>query len=448
LEVVAPVLSCPPQEEAIVYPLISLHQVSKSASVLSPETWPFSVNWLPPDAYLVGGNVRDALLERHADYLDLDFVLPHHAVETAKAIAKHYRAGFVVLDEERQIARVVFHQATADFAQQVGDTIDADLKQRDFTVNAIAYHPATQTLFDPLQGYADLQQRQIRMIARSNLEDDPLRLLRAYRQAAQLGFWLDDDTRHTIQRLAPLLKHIAAERVQSEVNYLLGSASGTPFLAMAWDDGLLDHWLSHATADAMATIAHIDRATITLEEHYPPLAAELTTWMRDQQHVSGVGRSWLRIAKLSCLVSTVPAEAEAELWQLKYSRAEVQSVATVLNHYPTLAQFAHQGLSRRDQYYFFRQVGAAMPALVVRSLAQGVALPAIAPLIDEFLDPTSPIAHPVPLVSGRDLMHHLQLAPSPRLGQLLEGIQLAHAEGHLHTADEALAWARSHLDGP
>lgn len=425
------------------YPLISLQQVSKSASVLSPETWPFSVNWLPSDAYLVGGNVRDALLERHADYLDLDFVLPHHAVETAKAIAKHYRAGFVVLDAERQIARVVFHQATADFAQQVGETIDADLKQRDFTVNAIAYHPASQTLFDPLHGYADLQQRQIRMIAPCNLQDDPLRLLRAYRQAAQLGFWLDADTRQTIQGLTPLLQHIAAERVQSELNYLLSAPSGTAFLTMAWQDGLFRHWLSHATAASMACIAQIDRAAIALDEHYPALAADLTTWMRDQQHASGVGRSWLRIAKLACLVSSVPAQAEAELWQLKYSRAEVQSVVTALNHSHVFADFAERGLSAREQYYAFRHVGAAMPALVVLALGQGVDLGAIAPLIERFLDPQDAIAHPVPLVSGRDLIQHLQIRPSPRIGQLLEAIQLAHAEGQLHTASEAIAWARS-----
>ncbi|NJR67090.1 MAG: CCA tRNA nucleotidyltransferase, partial [Leptolyngbyaceae cyanobacterium CRU_2_3] len=75
------------------------------ASVLSPQTWPFSLDWLPRAAYLVGGNVRDALLGRRADYLDLDFVLPEGAVAIAKAIASYHHAGFVLLDAERQIAR-------------------------------------------------------------------------------------------------------------------------------------------------------------------------------------------------------------------------------------------------------------------------------------------------------------------------------------------------------
>ena len=162
--------------------------VALVSSALSPETWPFNLKWLPKSACLVGGTVRDALLDRHSEYLDLDFVLPINAVETAQAIARHYRAGFVVLDAERQIARVVFDQGTADFALQVGETLEDDLRRRDFTVNAIAYNPHTKDLLDPLHGYEDLQRKRLRMVSVENLAEDPLRLLRAYRQAAQLGF--------------------------------------------------------------------------------------------------------------------------------------------------------------------------------------------------------------------------------------------------------------------
>ncbi len=65
--------------------------------------------------------MRDALCHRTSSYLDLDFVLPEKAVETAQAIAQAYGAGFVLLDAERQIARVVFQRTTVDFALQVED---------------------------------------------------------------------------------------------------------------------------------------------------------------------------------------------------------------------------------------------------------------------------------------------------------------------------------------
>ena len=136
---------------------------------LSPQTWPFELDLLPQSAHLVGGSVRDALLGRRADYLDLDFVLPADTIQTARTIAQHYEAGFVVLDAKHQIARVVFSRATVDFAQQVGPTLEADLHRRDFTINAIAYHPHSEKLFDPIGGYRDLQHRQLRMISPANL---------------------------------------------------------------------------------------------------------------------------------------------------------------------------------------------------------------------------------------------------------------------------------------
>lgn len=416
-----------------------------NASVLSPQTWPFSLDWLPVDAYLVGGNVRDALLGRKAEYLDLDFVLPSDAVEIAQKIAKHYRAGYVVLDSDRQIARVVFDRATVDFAQQVGDSLDADLHRRDFTVNAIAYHPHTHQLVDPLQGYEDLQRRQIRMVAPENLKDDPLRLLRAYRQSAQLGFTLDPDTEETIQDLAGLLGRVAPERVQAELNYLLGTAAGTRRLAMAWRDRLLVDWLPHATQRSMAQIAGIDEAVGQLRDRYPTFVAELTHWPKDQQKVSGMGRSWLRVAKLACLVAETLPLAEAELWHLKYSRLEVQAVLTVLRSLILLPGIAAQP-SRRDQYYFFRKVGNAFPALVVRGMAQGLPLEAIAPLIERFLNPDDPVAYPKPLISGRELMQALDLRPSPQVGRLLEAIQVAQAEGAIADRAAAIQFAKRYAE--
>lgn len=414
-----------------------------SASVLSPQTWPIRLELLPPATYLVGGNVRDALLGREAEYLDLDFVLPEGAVRTAKAIANYYRAGFVLLDSERQIARVVFEKATVDFAKQVGDSLEEDLERRDFTVNAIAYNPHTQEIIDPLRGYIDLQQRLIRMIAPENLKEDPLRLLRAYRQAAQLGFTVEPETQYVIRQLANLLQFVAAERVQSELSYLLSTSQGTPFLKMSWQDGLLTHWLPHATASGLDCIGRIDRAAVALEEIWTGL--ELSGWMRDQHRVSGTGRSWLKLAKLTTLVASDPQIAEHELWRLKYSRAEIQSVLAILKFLPQVQVCTLPKLSLGEQYALFRGVGAAFPALAVLSVAMGTKIETIAPLIDRFLSPHDPVAHPTPPLTGRDLMAALKLPPGPKIGQLLEAIQLARAENKLQTREEALELAKKLL---
>ncbi len=393
---------------------------------LAAKNWPFSINLLPPTACLVGGAVRDALLNRQREYLDLDFVLPEAAVETARAIAKHYRSGFVVLDKERQIARVVFEEATVDFAQQEGDSLETDLRRRDFTVNAIAYNPHSDELIDPLQGLADLEGRVLKMVSPANLQDDPLRLLRAYRQAAQLNFTIESKTRSTISNLAPLLSEVAAERVQTELGYLLASCQGSSWLTAAWEDGLLSFWFQTAKADNFQQLARVDSSAKLIANTWSELGSK--------------SQSWYSLAKLASLVSGVPAEAELELIGLKYSRAEIRTVTTVLKHLPRLEELKTP-MSLREEYFLFLDVGDVLPILVVLAVAVGVSLDLIAPLLDRYLDPKDIVAHPQPLVTGNDLMRVLKIPPSPKIGKLLTEIQLARIEGKISTYEDALKLA-------
>lgn len=402
---------------------------------LSPENWPFNLEWLPQPIYLVGGAVRDALLGRRAEYLDLDFVLPSEAVKTARAIALRCQAGFVLLDAERQIARVVFQQATVDFAQQEGSSLETDLRRRDFTVNAIAYNPHTGELIDPLQGYVDLQQGLLRMVRAANLQDDPLRLLRAYRQAAQLGFVIEPETHSVIRSLASLLGQVAAERVRVELGYLLSSSKGTPWLRAAGEDGLLTPWFN--ATPSFAQIAAVDEAAVLLAQTWPILGAELSQFVRDQ-----VKTSWLNIARLTRLVAPEPEVAEAQLMQLTYSRAEIRGVTTALKLLPQLQPDAQPELmSLRSQYFLFRAAENVFPALAVLAVAIGTPVAAIAPLINRYLTPDDPVAHPIPLVRGKDLMQALGLPAGPQVGRLLTEIALAQVEERISTSAEALELA-------
>jgi tRNA nucleotidyltransferase (CCA-adding enzyme) len=437
--------------------------ISIESSTLSPRSWPFSLEWLPSSAFLVGGSVRDALLGRESDYLDLDFVLPDGVVDVAKAIARHYKAGFVLLDAERQIARVVFAQGTVDFAQQVGPTLESDLWRRDFTINAIAYNPQRDRFVDPLQGCHDLQRRIIRMVSPENLEEDPLRLLRAYRQSAQLGFTLDPATQATIRQFAPLLHRIAAERVQSELNFLLSTSRGTPWLNQTWQDGLLQDWLPSVTAQSMRLIANIDRALILLQATHPQFAKELFGRVSSMissgegkanltSKASGSARHWLITAKLACLLHSAPAQAETQLRKLKYSRNEIQAVNTVLKCLPQLwsagkfhtnAPNHSLSLSLREQYFFFQTAGPTFPAIAVLAMAYGLPLDAIAPLLKRYMTPNDAVAHAQPPLTGQDLMTKLNLPPGPLIGQLLAALQLAKAEGQINTISETLEFAKA-----
>jgi tRNA nucleotidyltransferase (CCA-adding enzyme) len=369
--------------------------------------------------------------------------LPEHPVATAKAIANHYRAGFVLLDAERQIARVVFASGTADFALQVGPTLEADLHRRDFTVNAIAYNPHTQELIDPLQGKVDLSLGCLRMIAPENLAEDPLRLLRAYRQAAQLGFELEPKTQACIQSLAPSLAKIAPERIRSELGYLLSTPAGTPLIHTAWQDGLFQHWLAAITEIKLVKLAALDDAVQELTQTYPQLVQVLHRSLHEQaKGPEAKRRTLLANAKLVYLVSQYPQQVLADLQQLKYSRAEMNLVVTLVKNLPLVGSTGiTEQLTRRQRYFLFQAVGNTLPALIVLARAEGTSWTALAPLIQAWLDPNDPIAHPQPLVTGRDLLAHLALTPGPKLGELLHRLEIAQAEGTVTTPTEALALA-------
>ncbi|AFZ15266.1 Polynucleotide adenylyltransferase region [Crinalium epipsammum PCC 9333] len=407
----------------------------ENSSALSPQNLPFSLELLPQPAYLVGGAVRDALLGRSREYLDLDFVIANHAVQTARKIAREYKAGFVLLDAERQIARVVFKHATVDFAQQEG-AIETDLQRRDFTVNAIAYNPYTKEIIDPLNGYADLQLKIMRMVAPANLQDDPLRLLRAYRQAAQLSFVIEPTTKSTIRQLARLISEVAAERVLTELRYLLKTPQGTHELIAAVEDGLLSTWFPNVTNEGLAQLIKVDQAAELLGKTWSNFKIELVRSLRDTINTSLVG-----IAKLVNLLPATPPEAELQMLRLSYSRPEIKAVTTAITYLPQLQAVAQSEMSLAEQYFFFQNVKAVFPAIAVLAVGSGIDVDAIAPLINRYLNPEDQVAHPTSLVSGNDLMQALKLPPSPQVGKLLTDIQIARIEGKIATPAQALELA-------
>jgi len=398
--------------------------VKQIKSYLSKLNISWNLNQLPATAYLVGGSVRDALLQRYKTPFDLDFVLPDKTIETAKEIANKYDAGFVVLDREREIARVVFPEGTLDFARQEGASLATDLKRRDFTINAIAFNSKSGQLVDPLGGVADLKRKTLRMVSANNLEDDPLRLLRAYRQAAQLDFTVEEKTQQAISDRAYLLATIAAERVQAELNYIFIAKQGNKWLVTAIENGLLKFWLPSIDANKINELDKVEKAIVfwsTLGLNTPEIYI---------------------LSKLATLVATKVSAAEIELTQLKYSRFQIKAITKTVKHLPQL-QTMTDTMSLREQYFWFLEVKEIFPVLIVRAIATGVELELLKPLIERYLNPADLVAHPQPLVTGNDLIEKLNLKPSAIIGKLLTEIQIAQIESKISTPQQALEFAAS-----
>lgn len=184
------------------------------------------------DIFLVGGAVRDALLGKVSH--DLDFAVPTDAIAAARRVASGLHADFYVLDQNFDAARVIVQGPATDQsgrpARDILDfssfreprsggvtNLDADLKGRDFTINAIAYDPRHQTILDPLNGTSDLRAKTIRACSPSAMDDDSIRILRAVRLAAALDFKIEPATRQAMKAAASRLPTISPERQRDEL---------------------------------------------------------------------------------------------------------------------------------------------------------------------------------------------------------------------------------------
>ena len=177
------------------------------------------------EIYLVGGAVRDMLRNRVSH--DLDFAVPAKGIALARRVANALAADFMILDEERDTGRVIVSEEDGsrtflDFATyRGGTTLEADLRARDFTINAIAYDLHRGTIIDPLNGGSDLRAKLIRACSPTSFQDDPVRILRAVRQAAAFAFKIDLATRKAMKEAVRLLPRISPERLRDEIFKML-----------------------------------------------------------------------------------------------------------------------------------------------------------------------------------------------------------------------------------
>jgi len=218
---------------------------------------------------LVGGPVRDAFLGRVS--ADLDFTTSASPDETEALLARwgdaHWDIGreFGTIGARRHgrrnggedvVVEVTTYRTDAyDPASRkpevvFGDTLEGDLSRRDFTVNSMAVRLPELTFVDPFDGLSDLAARRLRtpVAARQSFDDDPLRMMRAARFAAQLGFAVDEDALAAIREMSDRISIVSAERVRDELTKLLLAPVPRPGLEVLVDTGLAEHVLPELPA--------------------------------------------------------------------------------------------------------------------------------------------------------------------------------------------------------
>ena len=171
--------------------------------------------------YLVGGAVRDFLMGKTS--IDRDIAIKD-AEEFAKKLAQELDAVFITLDSENKIYRLVLRDKTnyLDISELRGSSIEEDLSERDFTINAIAYDLGKCEFIDVTGGMDDIRNGILRHISEKNFIDDPLRLLRAFRFMSTTGFEPDKELFNIIKKHKELIIEPARERIHEEIMKMFG----------------------------------------------------------------------------------------------------------------------------------------------------------------------------------------------------------------------------------
>ncbi|MDD5095332.1 MAG: HD domain-containing protein [Dehalococcoidia bacterium] len=461
------------------------------------------------EGFVVGGYIRDGLLERPSH--DIDLTLAGDAVQIARQVADAFNASFVLLDETHQVARVVLSQDGErwylDFATIRG-SIENDLAKRDFTINAIGMKLGEieagwnqVALIDPLEGLRDLEQKAIRAVSDTVFLDDPARLLRAFRFSAELGFSLDSQTEALIERDRGLIAEVSGERIQNELCCILETDRAADSLSHLDQLGLLDlivpemvfskgveqpkehFW--NVFEHSLETVSAVERLLAALE-HKGDLLDALTFCGKLADHFNqeiAAGRTRKGLIKLAALLHDVAkpqtkrldetgrirflghAEegaliTESILERLRFSSRETRMVAEMVEHHlrPGHLSNASELPTRRAIYRYFRDTGEVGIDVLFLSLADHLATRG--PLLEmkgwqEHVEVTQYMlakffedkatVSPPKLIDGHVLMEKFGLVPGPQIGRLLEAVREAQASGEIGSEEDAFDFVRKEL---
>jgi len=368
--------------------------------------------FLPKGSYLVGGYIRDLILGRKTEKLDVDIVVPLNAIEIGKKIADNIGSKFIILDKKREVVRIILNNIYIDIANQVSSSIEGDLFSRDFSINSIAFLFDKKSLFDPLNGLKDLEISLLRTHSENNLLNDPLRILRCFRFVSELNFKIDLRLVDFIKKNKGNLYLVAKERITYEIDKIVNGAN-------ALDAVLLIKKLNIFGTDNLSE----DSFFLDLEKiNY----AELNQKEKEKFLPS------FFIAQILDVLS---------LEKLKFSKAEIEKTKLVRKWHFLLEKKNIAQFTESDRFALHKELEMFLP-LFIFYLPQNLRLD----WLHRWRDNDDKLFHPSNLLNGDVIKKNLQIEDGPILGKLLHYLSMELAYKRLDNFDEAIYKARRWIE--
>jgi poly(A) polymerase len=446
--------------------------------------------------YIVGGAVRDAY--RRGAIKDIDIAVDGNAIRIARNIADWFDGDVFVMDAERGVARVFVtyldEQFVLDFANFRGETLDNDLQDRDFTINAMAadFFGDVSTLIDPMNGQDDLNQKILRRCTDHSIQDDPIRAIRGIRQSVELKLRIHPDTLEDIRDNVTGIEQSSFERVRDEfykilgldhpsrairvlqhlgilkyvieiIDSLVGLEQSLPHRFDVWDHTLLvvDRMnsilkaISYRRTDNTAATFDLGMLVIQLDRYRAKLQGHI-----DQEY--GNGRTHQELLILGALVHNlgktqsivdhvVDTQSSANLVaeSLRLSNGEQKRLVTMVGAYREVLDKSEW--TTIDLHRFWFSLGESGIDAILLAVADHlgmvgaeleqsewlVIVERVIIMLDTYFNQYETVVDPPLYLNGNNIMKLLEIEGSPMIGQLLTGLREAQVTGYITSVEDA-----------
>jgi tRNA nucleotidyltransferase/poly(A) polymerase len=449
------------------------------------------------EAWIVGGAVRDAALG--IEVVDIDLAVAGDPEPVARAIASGLGGYSFELSAEFPTWRAGDRHGEwqVDVASLRGESIEEDLLLRDFTVGAMAVSLEDGSTLDPTGGVRDLAEGLLRVAGPAAFADDPLRLMRAARLAAQFGWQIEPETLELGRASADRAAEPAGERILSELGLLMASRDPVAGVAAMEGLGLFDT-LFPEVGEMRGVVQgpnhHLDVYGHTVEvlegvlrieselDRFVGAAAGDVAELLGRPLADGVDRSTgLRLAALfhDCAKPATRNEADGFISFRGHDREGAESVLAVFSRLKSSRRLAgyvadltrnhlilgfmvpERPLSRRQVYEYLKRTGpysvdVTLLTVADRLAARGTSSIAGREMVSGHLELAREMVAealvwekdgpPQQFLRGDELAARLGIEPGPGLGRLMDELAAARFAGEIGSASEAVEWARRFLE--
>ena len=375
------------------------------------------------EAYLVGGCVRDMVMKIEASDYDIATSAPPADIMKIFPHTEPIGAQFgVVLVIHRghpfEVATFRSDEAYVDGRRPTGVVFtDArtDVLRRDFTINGLLYDPIENRVIDYVSGQEDIRDRIVRAIGnpQKRFEEDKLRLLRAIRFGARLGYSIEPETWAAVCRMAPEIKRVSAERIREELSRILTEGRAALGFRLLHESGLLA-----ATLPAVEWNEHTERSLELIPANAPIDFA------------------------FAVLLHDVSVDAVRQIAQdLKLSGAEANHVVSLVHCLPRFEKLRELSVSQVKRFLRVPRFEDHMELARISATAARRNLDAWNFAVAMWRKWSGDDIAPPPLMSGDDLIG-LGFSPGPLFKEILIRVEDEQLEGRLQTREQSLNFVK------